>query len=114
MKEIPTQDFYLKKYGTLPKLIMPIKGFRQRQIWSGEKHEEYREIKPYWEKRLEKVRGFNDFPIGLRAGYSPNSPFIACRCTLKKGEGFEKWGAENGKKYYIFKILKVYDSDFWN
>ena len=51
MKEIPTQGFYLKKYGTLPKLIMPIKGFWQRQIWEGIKREEYREIKPYWEKR---------------------------------------------------------------
>lgn len=114
MKEIPTQDFYLKKYGTLPKLIMPIRGYWQRKIWTGEKPEEYREIKPYWEKRLSRLRWLNDFPIGLRAGYSRNSPFIVCKCSLHKGEGFEKWGAEKGKKYFVFEILKVYDSDFWN
>lgn len=114
MKEIPTQIFYLNKYGSLPKLIMPIKGFWQHKIWLGEKLEEYREIKPYWERRLEKFRRFNDFPIALRAGYTPNSPLIVCKCRLRRGEGFENWGAEKGKKYFVFEIIKVYDSDFWN
>lgn len=90
-------------------LILPIKRYWLDKIASGEKLEEYRNITPYYEKRLEKYMDFPYFFVGLRAGYNMDSLFIVCRCRLRKGEGFEKWGAEKGKKYYILEIDKVYN-----
>lgn len=40
------------------------------QIFSGEKIEEYREVKPFWEKRLSKEFSNIDFQLG----YSKNAP----------------------------------------
>ena len=48
-------------------------------IKSGEKKEEYREIKPYWTKRLTK-----------------NLPMWET-----------EWGAEPEKEYYVLEILEV-------
>lgn len=98
---------YKKKCVDTPVLILPIKRFWFNKILSGEKLEEYRNITPYYEKRLEKYRNWSYFLVGLRAGYRMDSPFIVCLCELRKGEGVEKWGAEKGKKYYILKIKKV-------
>lgn len=105
---IPSYADFRERFGTFPLLVLPIKSFWLSKIWSGEKLEEYRNINPYYEKRLEKYKDFPSFAVGFRAGYSMNSSFIACLCKLKKGEGFEKWGAEKGKKYYVLEILKVY------
>ena len=105
---IPTYADFRQKFGKFPLLILPIKGFWLRKIWSEEKLEEYRNITPYYEKRLEKYKDFPHFPVGFRAGYSMNSAFVVCLCKLKKGEGFEEWGAEKGKKYYVLELLKVY------
>ncbi len=69
--------------------------------------EEYRNITPYYEKRLEKYKDFPHFLVGFRAGYSMNSAFVVAFAS-KKGEGFEEWGAEKGKKYYVLELLKVY------
>lgn len=104
---IPTQTEWVRQFGK-PSLILPIKGRWLRKIWSGEKKEEYREDKPYYQRLLEKYRDFTYFTVGFRAGYSMNSAFVVCLCKLKKGEGFEEWGAEKGKKYYVLELLKVY------
>lgn len=72
------------------------------------KERRYREDKPYYQRLLEKYRDFPSFTVGFRAGYSMNSAFVVCLCKLKKGEGFEEWGAEKGKKYYVLELLKVY------
>jgi len=67
-------------------------------IASGEKKTEYREQKPYWEKRLldgEEYKRFDE--IHFRNGYSKNSPFMRVEfnglsftgpqwCTPKHGE----------------------------
>ena len=104
---IPTQAEWVRQFGK-PSLILPIKGFWLRKIWIGEKKEEYREDNPYYQRLLEKYRDFPSFTVGFRAGYSMNSAFVVCLCKLKKGEGFEEWGAEKGKKYYVLELLKVY------
>ena len=104
---IPTQTEWVRQFGK-PSLILPVKGLWLRKIWSGEKKEEYREDKPYYQRLLEKYRDFPSFTVGFRAGYSQDSPMAVCLCKLKKGEGFEEWGAEKGKKYYVFELLKVY------
>ncbi len=108
MNRIPSQAEWVQKYGK-PSLILPITGYWQKKILLGEKREEYRTDNPYYQRMLEKRRDFPPFTVGFRAGYSLESPMIVCLCRLKKGEGFEEWGAEKGKRYYIFDILKVYD-----
>lgn len=73
-------------------------------IASGEKLEEYREIKPYYRARLVPYFGrrmgatndfllskFNEKVVIFRNGYSYTSPQIKCNCTLHFGEGKPEW-----------------------
>ena len=113
-------------------LILPIKKQWFDMILSGEKKEEYREIKPYYDKCLgNEVIGFpftdeiiknfknikqydekqfkNNIEIIFRNGYKADSPKIKCICKLAIGEGKKEWGAEEGKEYYILEILKIYE-----
>ena len=113
-------------------LILPIKKKWFDMIKSGEKKEEYREIKEYYSVRLGKhffgtpiTYGIAEFygmitifkksdikhniepkEIIFRNGYKSNSPQIKCKCNLSIGYGKEEWGAESGKKYYVLKILE--------
>lgn len=90
-------------------LVLPIKKKWFDMILSGEKKEEYREIKPYYDKRI------GHYAIGtgkittlvLRNGYSYNSPAIKCKCSISIGTGIEGWGAEPNINYYVIKILKI-------
>ena len=102
-------------------LTLPIKKKWFDMIKSGEKKEEYREIKPYYASRF--YRNYIISGIGiewilennpkvckdiiLRNGYSKNSPSIKCYVVIEKGFGKLKWGAEQNKLYYILKILSV-------
>ena len=101
-------------------LILPIKKKWFDMIASGEKKEEYREIKPYWSKRFGNILlGYSlesvkielykniKFSIIFRNGYKKDSPQIKCKCKLKVGQGKEEWGAEPGKEYYVLEILEV-------
>lgn len=102
-------------------LVLPIKKKWFDMIRSGQKKEEYREIKPYWASRffdshiksgmgLEYILNSNEEIyryIILRNGYSKNSPQIRCYCHIHRGQGKEEWGAEPGKEYYILEILEV-------
>lgn len=89
-------------------------------IKSGEKKEEYREIKPYYTTRFygkayehNLKHGFikeckeRYITILLRNGYSENSPTLKVSCIVTKGYGKEEWGAESNKEYYVLKILSV-------
>ena len=117
-------------------LTLPIKKKWFDMIASGEKKEEYREIKEYYETRFQNLFGAitiypssifseryeyellqgNDVPeeirqdrvqeIIFRNGYSKNSPQLKCKCILRLGKGKEEWGAEKGKVYYIIEILE--------
>lgn len=102
-------------------LILPIKKKWFDMILSGEKKEEYREIKPYWTKRFENhlnevVLNMNyRFPIIESAkgtvifknGYHKDAPKIKCEVIIKINIGKIEWGAEPNKKYYVLKILSV-------
>ena len=93
-------------------LTLPIKKKWFDMILSGEKKEEYREIKPYYSKRFANILAKNqpkyDFVyILLRNGYSKNSPTIKCLVNILTGYGKEEWGAEPNKIYYVLKILSV-------
>lgn len=106
-------------------------------ILSGEKKEEYRDIKEYYETRFQNLFGaitiypssfFSDRSkyellqgeavpeeirkdrvqeIIFRNGYSKNSKAIKARCKLRIGKGKSEWGAEPDKQYYILEILSV-------
>lgn len=108
-------------------LILPIKKKWFDMIASGEKTEEYREIKPYYDSRFMNAFGFIlvggqmvygdaapgeirkpwPVPIVFRNGYSKESPEIICKCTLHFGKGKPEWGTEPGKIYYVLKIQEV-------
>ncbi len=93
-------------------LVLPIKKQWFDMILSGEKKEEYREIKPYWVARLVK----NGYPntVILRNGYRKDSPQITCECRLSIGQGKQEWGAEKGKEYYILTILEIIEIKNWD
>lgn len=46
---------------TMKTLHLPLRAEWYDMIASGEKREEYREIKPYWEKRLLDYKGLSDY-----------------------------------------------------
>ena len=109
-------------------LVLPIKKKRFDMIVSGEKKEEYREVKPYYRTRFynavkevldketfaQKVTAIVLYDntvmldVIFRNGYSKNSPQIKCKCIFKgKGQGKEEWGAELGKIYYVLEIIDI-------
>lgn len=96
-------------------LVLPIRKKWFDMILSGEKKEEYREIKPYYKSRF-KTAGLLDqygLPtisnarIAFRNGYSAGSPTIETKCTLDIKTGRPEWGAEPEKEYYVLKIETV-------
>jgi hypothetical protein len=110
-------------------LILPIKKKWFDMIRSGEKKEEYREIKPYYDCRLQNAFGFIlaggqivygeavpeeirvpwPVPVVFRNGYSKESPEIVAYCRLRFGYGKPEWGGNPGTMYYVLEIEKVED-----
>ena len=106
-------------------LILPIKKKWLDMILSGEKSDEYREIKPYWTVRVMRWLGFPASEtkavldlsrkqgtqkarwVVLQNGYGRNAPRVEALCTLSIGTGEEAWGAETGKEYYRFHIMNI-------
>ena len=85
-------------------------------IDQGIKTEEYREIKPYWYKRLvfEYEESFKDtFITSMKTfdlveftnGYNSTSPKIVLECqNISVGQGLTEWGAVQGQLYFIIKL----------
>ena len=74
-------------------------------IASGEKKEEYREIKPYWITRLNKSYDV----IKFRNGYKPDSPTMLVEFKgVSRGTGVGEWGGYN-EVTYIISLGKVLD-----
>lgn len=74
-------------------------------IASGEKLEEYREIKPYWEKRL-KI-GHHYDAVSFRNGYSKDARKMLIECKgVFKGHGVLAWGAPK-EKVFIVKLGEI-------
>lgn len=96
-------------------LILPIKKKWFDMILSGEKKEEYREIKPYYDKRFLNAFNLNcehngwdyPYPVMFRNGYSSSSPTFTAMVRIAVGEGNPEWGAEPNKKYYVLRIEKI-------
>lgn len=81
-------------------------------IVSGEKKEEYREIKPYWTKRLKNFMARQVFDVvEFRNGYSKNAPKIMIETPrIKMDFGKEEWGAEVGKVYYVIELGNILET----
>lgn len=76
-------------------------------IASGVKKEEYREIKPYWIKRL-RCAETRYGKILFRNGYSRNAPTILIELTgLESGLGIVEWGAPEAQKIFILKLGEI-------
>jgi hypothetical protein len=74
-------------------------------IASGEKREEYREIKPYWNKRLNS-REYD--VIKFRNGYARNAPEMIVELKeICSSLGIVEWGAPERESVYILKLGKV-------
>ncbi|MGE4293870.1 MAG: hypothetical protein AB7E32_16880 [Desulfovibrio sp.] len=69
-------------------------------IASGEKTEEYREIKPHWIARLD-AREYDE--IHFRNGYGPDAPFmrVACRGIRRARFTFQK------KRVFVISLGEV-------
>jgi len=90
-------------------------------IISGEKKEEYREIKQYWIKRLTNqnpdgtVNGksfYKDYNfVEFINGYGKDAPKMIVRLeVIEMGRGLEKWGAEEGYDYFKIKLGEITDT----
>lgn len=98
-------------------IILPIKRKWYEMILTGEKKEEYREIKPYYKSRFKKVFSmypYSFIPCGddvhevvFRNGYSKESPSFKALCSLDIKTGREEWGAEPGVEYYTLTIKEI-------
>ena len=73
-------------------------------IASGEKKEEYREVKPYWTTRLIH----NDFDvIHFRNGYASDAPTMTIDLiSIDVGLGNQEWGS-GSKPVYILKLGNI-------
>ena len=71
-------------------------------IASGVKREEYRELKPYWDKRLP---GQDYDAVQFRNGYSANAPAMMFELLwVDRGQGVLEWGAPDGQEVYILRL----------
>jgi len=74
-------------------------------ISTGEKREEYRHIKSYWNKRL---MGKDYDVIVFRNGYSKNSPTMIVELKeILSGFGVVEWGAPESQPVYIIKLGNI-------
>jgi hypothetical protein len=82
-------------------------------IASGEKKEEYRDMKPYWTKRLFNDLGDRFEPksfdkVVFKNGYATNAPTIVVECLgIQKDLGMMTWGAEQDVEYYIIQLGNI-------
>jgi acetyltransferase-like isoleucine patch superfamily enzyme len=97
-------------------LTLPIKKKWFDMIQSGKKMEEYRDIKPYWTKRFQKLGLLDEYGnptiflniVRFRNGYSAKSPFFDAVVRLSVHCGYEEWGAKPGISYYVLNIEQIY------
>ena len=85
-------------------LTLTMKGEWFHMIASGEKKEEYRIIKPYWNVRLEN-REYDT--VKFRQGYRKDSPvmWVECKGIQKGGQGNPDWGWD--EECWIIKLGKI-------
>ena len=85
-------------------LDLVLKGEWFKMIASDEKKEEYREITPYWDRRLDNK---NYDVVRFRWGYETKSPkiWLECKGIQKGGFGKSQWGWDG--ECYIIELGKI-------
>ena len=78
-------------------LYLPLKKKWYEMIESGEKLEEYRENKPYWQKRL--LSGKYD-AVKFRYGYTTRTMTFQIK-QIRFGIGKKEWGAGDNEVFII-------------
>tara|TARA_R110000772_G_scaffold181116_1_gene292446 strand:+ start:433 stop:720 length:288 start_codon:yes stop_codon:yes gene_type:complete len=69
----------------------------------GGKRQEYREIKPYWDKRFNKQYD----AVFFKNGYQKDAPSALVELVeIRKGQGISIWGAPN-EKVYILELGRI-------
>lgn len=77
-------------------------------ILSGEKKEEYRQLKPYWTNRLFPFNGERYSTVTFSNGYAKDRPqFVIKLISITYREGVQEWGAEPSVQYYVIKLGKI-------
>ena len=90
-------------------LDLPLKAKWYNMIESGIKKEEYREMKPYWYKRLcipspnEKLTFKHINYVRFRYGYTKNTMMFKID-SITTGKGNTGWGAPKDKNVFIIKF----------
>lgn len=83
-------------------------------ILSGEKKEEYREIKPYWFNRLqypfsEKYRPYTH--VKFKNGYSKSAPEMIVECLgIEKGKCKADWSYGAIEDHFVIKLGKILET----
>lgn len=93
-------------------LPLVLKGKWYDMIASGEKKEEYRDIKPYWRKRIikikDKINATSDktMVIAFSRGYQKQDMFFVCNVIIPAYEGRTRrkieWGEPETPHYVIY------------
>ena len=82
-------------------------------IASGEKREEYREMKEYWLDRLVDINthDWKHFDtVTFRNGYGRNVPTVTVEYLgISFMEGMPSWGADPGVKYIVIRLGEILD-----
>ena len=74
-------------------------------IASGDKKEEYREVKKYWTSRLSS-KSYD--AVHFVNGYGTNRPWLLVECKgIMKGLGIIEWGAPPDEVVYIINLGKI-------
>lgn len=86
-------------------LHLVLKAKWYNMIESGEKFEEYREIKPYWDIRLFDNNGnLKEFDM-VDFSYGYTKKHMAFRCAgIRIGRGRTDWGAPRYDKVFIISL----------
>lgn len=96
-------------------LILKRKWFDK--LFSGEKEEDYRDIKPYYTTRVQNVLGKEKMSLLLQGkevllgevvfklGYKRDACSFTEMTTVRIGKGNPKWGADGTRDQYIFRLL---------
>ena len=90
-------------------LDLPLKDKWYNMIESGIKKEEYREMKPYWYKRLcipspnEKLTFKHIESVRFRYGYTKKTMLFKLD-NITTGYGNTDWGAPKDEKVFIIKL----------
>lgn len=88
-------------------IILQIKKKWYEMILSGEKKEDYRDIKPFYVSRFV----VDDLPyytmIKFKNGRSKDAKSFIANVEISIGKGKTKWGAVENKDYFVLKILGI-------